>query len=107
MLVIAKVIGEYPQGKWRNPGDKFEFAGTKPGLWMEAVEKVKAEVKADVVDDVVVVKTEVTDEESFASVQAIAAAEEAGLTSKDIKGTGSEGKITSADVKVAIAAKAE
>ena len=49
MLVIAKMRGEYPLGIWRNPGEKFEFAGDKPALWMmtaEDVGKAKAEAKA-------------------------------------------------------------
>jgi len=34
MKVIAKQIGEYPQGTWRQPGEKFEFRGEKKALWM-------------------------------------------------------------------------
>ena len=49
MLVVAKVRGEYPQGTWRNPGEKFEFDGEKPALWMMTAEeagKSKAEDNA-------------------------------------------------------------
>lgn len=44
MLVIAKQVGEHPQGVWRNPGDEFNFEGKKIGLWME---KAKGKSKKD------------------------------------------------------------
>jgi len=49
MLVIAKTRGEHPQGTWRNPGERFEYDGEKPALWMmtaEECDKAKAEAQA-------------------------------------------------------------
>tara|TARA_R110000851_G_scaffold283911_1_gene437475 strand:- start:568 stop:870 length:303 start_codon:yes stop_codon:yes gene_type:complete len=50
MLVIAKKLGEHPQGIWHNPGETFEFNGKKPALWMEAKDKTEA-VDAEAVDN--------------------------------------------------------
>jgi|GEM_PF-2909420 len=53
MKVIAKQVGEHPQGTWRQPGEKFEFYGKKMASWMmteaEAV-KTKAENRSDAED---------------------------------------------------------
>ncbi len=56
MLVIAKQIGEHPQGRWRNPGEKFEYdvrddegKQLKPAAWMMTADeagKAKAEDRA-------------------------------------------------------------
>lgn len=34
MRVKATIVGEHPLGKWRQPGDIFEFEGDTPGSWM-------------------------------------------------------------------------
>lgn len=52
-------------------------------------------------------ETEVYDEEAYASVAAVKAAEKAGLTSDQITGTGKDDKITAADVKRAVEAAKE
>ena len=52
------------------------------------------------------VPSEVTNEEAFSSTEAIKAAEDAGLTSGDITGTGKDGKIKIGDVRKAIEDKA-
>ena len=53
MKVIAKQIGEYPQGTWRQPGEKFEFNREKKASWMlteaEAT-KSKAQDRTDAED---------------------------------------------------------
>lgn len=50
MKVIAKQLGEYPQGTWRQPGETFEFDGEKPALWM-LTDETKAEKPKTPVDD--------------------------------------------------------
>lgn len=71
MLVIAKTRGEFPQGRWRNPGEKFEFDAKdkegkqqKPALWMATAKDVdearaKDKAKADEALEIIQAKADV------------------------------------------------
>lgn len=47
MKVIAKNLGEYPQGIWRQPGEAFEFNGKEPAKWMGYADKMEQESNAE------------------------------------------------------------
>jgi len=89
MKVIAKQIGEYPQGTWRQPGEKFEFRGEKKALWMiteaEAVRN-KAKNRSEAEDAAEINKAvfEATAEVK-AKIKARKAAEDAGKEKADDK----------------------
>ena len=89
MLVIAKQLGEYPQGVWRQPGNKFEFNGKKPAMWMMTEEDAgesKAKATADAEDAAEINKAvfEATAEVK-AKIKARKAAEDAGKEKADDK----------------------
>ncbi len=70
MLVIAKQLGEHPQGRWRHPGEKFEFDGKKPAMWMMTADeagKAQAEAKAKAEEDAEIIKAQ---QEAKAKIQA-------------------------------------
>ena len=78
MKVVAKKLGEHPQGIWRQPGDKFEYDGKEPALWMvtaEEAEKAEAEAKEEAETKSEIVKAQA---EAAAKVKANAKAKKAG-----------------------------
>ncbi|MBL4860749.1 MAG: hypothetical protein JKX96_07815 [Acinetobacter sp.] len=73
MLVIAKQLGEYPQGRWRQPGEKFNYdvkdvdgKQKRPALWMMTVKEAdeaqaKDKVKVEEDNEIIQAQAEARD----------------------------------------------